>query len=1115
MRKANLILTTLFSIVSCSIQAQTELLQNTNFETPGANWTASGNFHYNNQYCCNYNSPTSFAYLSDASGNAMNNAVGDLGQSSIYVPANTTALTLTFYSFIGTLETTTTQAFDILHITIGNASYNEYVDFSNLDLSSGYVLKTVTISGFANYLGQYISLNFHGTTDGGLPTKFRIDDVSLKATVPNCSAVSVNSQPSNQIASTGTTAQFCVTANGTPPFTYQWYNQNGQIIGANSSCYTTPILNISDNGNQYYCIISNCSNTYQDQSNYASLTVNSSCLNVSINNTLSNQIATVGGNVTWTVNTTGTAPLNHQWYKNGIQISGANGNAYTTPNLTIGDNGNTYYCNVINCSGSGNATSNTATLNVTTNCAGASITNTLPNQNSVVGGSVTWTVNAAGTAPFTYQWYKNGIQISGAVSNIYTTPALTMSNNGNTYYCVVTNCSGAGNATSNVAALTVNGSSTPTITVTSPNGGEIWNIGSPQNITANITGTITSKIIEISYDGGLTWNVCIGYIPNSSNTINYSWTPTTQTSTTCRIRVTVTYSGGVASDISNANFSISNSIVGTGFQLNSQLSHLYWPFADASSWVCASRNGFRGGWNNPDTGCDGGPGSGHANGGHDKSELYADDWHNIVLGSCDRDFLAPLSGTVILGYNNCAHTCTTSCSNQCCKHGFGNQVVIQADGNPGFVFRVAHLKEVYVATGVHVSAGTLIGKVGSSGATKGTAPSHAHCVLYKNVNNSVDPNFYGMSSVDRLIDGNILNFQSHPAGSSIPYSSTDNYACNFIFDAVVGGTGGGSVEDPIQINGTVTFCQGDSAILTAVNGDHYYWNTGDTSQSITVYTGGSYNVVVIDSSNNPSYSQTISITVVQPSTPSIYTSSNYLCSGSNIILSSVQDFNDSLSDISSEYDNYHFLWSNNDTTYQTIINAPGTYSLTMTSGLSCVGGVASITIPLTNPPAQPTILVNGLNLASSTINGGSYQWNLFNSPIPGANSQFYTIDTSGYYTVTVTDGITGCSSISNPVYVVDNVGMESMVFGNTLKIYPNPTQNKFNIDFEVINSYKQLLISVNNSVGQTMLSDKIDNILPGKVRRVLDVQKLSNGIYHLQIRLDDGTTINRKVVIQK
>ncbi len=88
-------------------------------------------------------------------------------------------------------------------------------------------------------------------------------------------------------------------------------------------------------------------------------------------------------------------------------------------------------------------------------CIPVSVVNTLLNQSSPVGSTVTWNVILGGTAPYTYQWYKNGVQIAGATSNSYTTPVLTMVDNGNTYYCYVTNCSGGSNAISNVATLSI------------------------------------------------------------------------------------------------------------------------------------------------------------------------------------------------------------------------------------------------------------------------------------------------------------------------------------------------------------------------------------------------------------------------------------------------------------------------------------------------------------------------------------------------------------------------------------------------------------------------------------------------------------------------------------
>ncbi len=70
------------------------------------------------------------------------------------------------------------------------------------------------------------------------------------------------------------------------------------------------------------------------------------------------------------------------------------------------------------------------------------------------GQTATFSVTAAGTAPLSYQWQKNGANISGATSASYTTPATTSTDNGATYDVVVSNS--AGTVTSNATTLTVN-----------------------------------------------------------------------------------------------------------------------------------------------------------------------------------------------------------------------------------------------------------------------------------------------------------------------------------------------------------------------------------------------------------------------------------------------------------------------------------------------------------------------------------------------------------------------------------------------------------------------------------------------------------------------------------
>jgi Immunoglobulin I-set domain len=75
------------------------------------------------------------------------------------------------------------------------------------------------------------------------------------------------------------------------------------------------------------------------------------------------------------------------------------------------------------------------------------------NQTVTVGQIATFNVVATGTGPFSYQWYKDGVAISGATSSTYTTPATVTADSGSAYTVTVSNA--AGEATSVAATLTV------------------------------------------------------------------------------------------------------------------------------------------------------------------------------------------------------------------------------------------------------------------------------------------------------------------------------------------------------------------------------------------------------------------------------------------------------------------------------------------------------------------------------------------------------------------------------------------------------------------------------------------------------------------------------------
>jgi hypothetical protein len=277
-----------------------------------------------------------------------------------------------------------------------------------------------------------------------------ITSATAKLTV-NAAAVGVTitTQPASQIVSVGATATFSVVANGTAPLTYQWQKNSVDIVGATMANYTTPPTVIGDSGGMYRVKITNSVNSVT--SNAATLTVNAVATGPAIVTQPTNQTVVEGATATFSVVANGTAPLSYQWQKNNTDISGATAASYTTPATVIGDNSATYRVKVTNSVAS--ATSNSATLAVTAARSAPSITTQPTNQSVFVGSTATFTVVASGTPTPTYQWQKNNVDIAGATSSSYTTPAVVIGDNTATFRVKVTNS--VNSVTSNTAVLTV------------------------------------------------------------------------------------------------------------------------------------------------------------------------------------------------------------------------------------------------------------------------------------------------------------------------------------------------------------------------------------------------------------------------------------------------------------------------------------------------------------------------------------------------------------------------------------------------------------------------------------------------------------------------------------
>jgi hypothetical protein len=198
------------------------------------------------------------------------------------------------------------------------------------------------------------------------------------------------------------------------------------------------------------------------------------------------QTVTAGGSVTFGVASTGTSPFSYQWQRNGANLSGQTGAALTLNNIQLGDAGS-YRVVIGNAAGS--TTSDLATLQVNPAPLPPSVTIPPQSQTVTAGGNATFTVAANGTAPLSYQWQKNGANLTGQ-----TNTALALGNvqpgDAGGYRVVIGNVAGA--ILSEPATLQVNpapvgpGITVPLQSQTVTSGGSVT-----FTVTANGTAPLT------------------------------------------------------------------------------------------------------------------------------------------------------------------------------------------------------------------------------------------------------------------------------------------------------------------------------------------------------------------------------------------------------------------------------------------------------------------------------------------------------------------------------------------------------------------------------------------------------------------------------------------------
>lgn len=316
-------------------------------------------------------------------------------------------------------------------------TYQWYKDGSTVTGGNAATLSLATVS--ARDAGSYLAIvsNAAGSTTS--------DTASLTVNAAVV-APTIVSQPASVTALEGTSVTFAVSATGSGPLVYQWQKNGVPLGGATSTSFTFPAVLVSDAGS-YSVVVTNAAGTIYSSS--ATLIVNSAQVAPVIVTQPLSQSVSLGNAVQFIVSATGT-PLYYQWMKGGVDIAGATSSFYSIANSTAASAGN-YSVDVYNNAGA--VTSVTATLSINTILTPPAITSQPLSVKVRAGQSASFTVAASGSGPLTYQWTKNGANISGATSAslVFASTALS---DAAMYSVSVKNA--AGSVISNGATLTVN-----------------------------------------------------------------------------------------------------------------------------------------------------------------------------------------------------------------------------------------------------------------------------------------------------------------------------------------------------------------------------------------------------------------------------------------------------------------------------------------------------------------------------------------------------------------------------------------------------------------------------------------------------------------------------------
>lgn len=303
-------------------------------------------------------------------------------------------------------------------------------------------------------------------------------------------------------------------------------------------------------------------------------------------------------------------------------------------------------------------------------------------------------------------------------------------------------------------------------------------------------------------------------------------------------------------------------------------------------------------------------------------------------------------------------------------------------------------------------------------------------------------------------------------------------------------------------------CAGNTATLTCSSDPSYAsyaWTNGATTQTISVG-AGTYAVTITSTNGCSATAPSVTITTGTGTQPFITVGGpTTICEGDGVTMLS--------SSVTGNTWNFNGSPMPGQTGITCTATQMGIYSLTVNVN-GCVSTSATVPVVVNPRPTASgshTSNINGVTVfTNSSVNFTASQWNFGDgTAFSNATNPVHAYTADGTYTVVLV-AYNDCGSDSDTLQVnIFGTGVRELTHGETLSVFPNPTQDQVTVDFTDART-QSLKVQVVDVAGQVIFSQSMGTF-NGRFKQTIDMAGVSAGVYFVQL-ITDNDTITRKLL---